>query len=110
MTPSHIDTETATRYANPGHPLLLDDPTFQKPIDKRNCKLLFNAITRAQLAALLGTRGIVSIHFFGLLCVYKSNHEHVQQINELKKWRTTNYYLTFPLGWNGKISDFWFCQ
>lgn len=41
-SPLHIDTEMATRYANPGHPVLLEDPTFQKPIDKRNCKLLFS--------------------------------------------------------------------
>lgn len=37
---SHIDTDMARRYANPGHPLLLEDPTFRTPIDKRNCKLL----------------------------------------------------------------------
>lgn len=38
MTPTYIDTQLATRYAAIGHPLLLDDPTFQSPVDKRNCK------------------------------------------------------------------------
>lgn len=41
MTPSYIDTETAKRYANPGHPLLIEDPAFRTPIDKRNCKWFF---------------------------------------------------------------------
>lgn len=39
MTPSYIDLQTAIKYANPGHPLLLEDPAFQTPVDKRNCKL-----------------------------------------------------------------------
>lgn len=41
MTPTYIDTETAKRYANPGHPLLIEDPAFRTPIDKRNCKCFF---------------------------------------------------------------------
>lgn len=35
---SFIDTQTAIKYASPGHPLLLEDPNFQTPVDKRNCK------------------------------------------------------------------------
>lgn len=38
MVPSYIDTQVAKKYAGAGHPLLLDDPPFQTPIDKRNCK------------------------------------------------------------------------
>lgn len=37
-TPTYIDTQLATRYASIGHPLLLDDPAFTAPVDKRNCK------------------------------------------------------------------------
>lgn len=36
---SFIDTQLATRYAPVGHPLLLDDPNFDTPVDKRNCKI-----------------------------------------------------------------------
>lgn len=38
MAPPFIDTQLATKYATIGHPLLLEDPTFVAPIDKRNCK------------------------------------------------------------------------
>lgn len=38
IQPPHIDTQMATKYAPIGHPLLLDDPNFAAPIDKRNCK------------------------------------------------------------------------
>lgn len=38
-TPTYIDTQLAIRYAAVGHPLLLEDPTFQSPVDKRNCML-----------------------------------------------------------------------
>lgn len=37
-TPAHIDTQLATKYALVGHPLLLQDPVFSAPVDKRNCK------------------------------------------------------------------------
>lgn len=40
IVPSYIDTQVAKKYANPGHPILLEDPPFQTPIDKRNCKFL----------------------------------------------------------------------
>lgn len=66
MTPSHIDTETATRYANPGHPLLLDDPTFQKPIDKRNCKLL---LPKQSSRLCLGQGELNRFIFWAALCV-----------------------------------------
>lgn len=33
-----IDTQMAAKYAPIGHPLLLDDPNFDAPIDKRNCE------------------------------------------------------------------------
>ncbi|XP_055311129.1 uncharacterized protein LOC129573947 [Sitodiplosis mosellana] len=36
MAPTYIDTQLATKYAAVGHPLLLEDPTFQTPVDKRN--------------------------------------------------------------------------
>ncbi|XP_031630189.1 uncharacterized protein LOC116345171 [Contarinia nasturtii] len=36
MTPSYIDTQVATKYSSPGHPLLLEDPSFHTPVDKRN--------------------------------------------------------------------------
>lgn len=38
MAPNYIDTQLATRYASAGHPVFLEDPTFQTPVDKRNCK------------------------------------------------------------------------
>lgn len=39
--PTYIDTQMATKYAPIGHPLLLDDPHFDAPIDKRNCMHIF---------------------------------------------------------------------
>lgn len=84
MTPSHIDTEMATRYANPGHPLLLEDPTFRTPVDKRNCKLSFSQmlLTKSLCSELLCSGGkgnyfdFIS-HFFVMHCVVRtSHHEH----------------------------------
>lgn len=40
-TPTFIDTQLATRYAPTGHPLLINDPPFSAPVDKRNCKISF---------------------------------------------------------------------
>lgn len=37
MQPSYIDTQIATKYANPGHPILLADPPFETAVDRRNC-------------------------------------------------------------------------
>lgn len=34
----YIDTQMATKYTQNGHPLLLNDPNFDAPIDKKNCK------------------------------------------------------------------------
>lgn len=36
-----VDNQLATKYAPIGHPLLLEDPDFDAPIDKRNCKKKF---------------------------------------------------------------------
>lgn len=33
----HINLGLAKKYAPPGHPLLLEDPDFTDPLDKRNC-------------------------------------------------------------------------
>lgn len=38
IAPPSINTELATKYASFGHPLLLEDPTFRTPADKRVCK------------------------------------------------------------------------
>lgn len=38
ITPPLINTEIAVKYAFSGHPLLLEDPTFRTPTDKRICK------------------------------------------------------------------------
>lgn len=37
--PAFIDIPMATKYASVGHPLLLEDPDFEAPIDKRNCNV-----------------------------------------------------------------------
>lgn len=44
MQPSYINTQVATRYANPGHPILLEDPPFETPVDKRNCKWFYKIV------------------------------------------------------------------
>lgn len=38
--PFYLDVSAAKRFAHVGHPLLLSDPDFDLPIDKRNCKNL----------------------------------------------------------------------
>lgn len=34
----YLDVQSSKRFAHVGHPLLLTDPDFNLPVDKRNCK------------------------------------------------------------------------
>lgn len=60
-----IDTQIATKYAPIGHPLLLDDPNFDAPIDKRNCK-------RFAMFHYLSISKVISFFIFNLCRAYES--------------------------------------
>lgn len=69
MTPTYIDTQMATRYAAIGHPLLLEDPTFQTPVDKRNCKSCTNTF-------------ILYFNLLNLNSNKRKTHFHAQRVDK----------------------------